>query len=319
MSAAPNPLAHFDAAPTVGALLIGTLCSYVLFGITTVQAYLYYGRFQDDPWTLKGMVAFVWMFEFAHAASIGHANYFYAVINYGNPRSLLGKMPVSLALSVVLGAIITTLVQSFFAFRIWNLAANRFVRIIPLLLWITGGAYLVGSIAATTLAIGAKNIPSFLNQYGWLLLTPWIVNLINDNVITISLVLLLLSSRSKGFQRTSALVDKLIMWTIETGLITSIFSVLTLAFYQAERTNFVWVGIQFVKARLFANSLLASLNSRQTLRALNASLSDSNGAVTSRGGYNGTNGQTQTGTLNIAMTKVTLREDGGPVYGYKSA
>ncbi|KAF7290103.1 hypothetical protein HMN09_01315500 [Mycena chlorophos] len=324
-------LAAFKPGSTIGALLVGTLVSYVLFGITTVQCYMYYGRFPDDRIGLKSLVGFVWVIELAHSAVIGAAVYFYAVTNYGNPLSLLGKMPVPLGLSVVLSGGITSIVQAFFAYRIWTLASNRFVRIIPVVLWASGLVYFVASFAGTVLAIEATSIPVFIEKYGWLLLAPWIMNLINDNSITISLVILLLYTRNTGFSKTTALVDQLIKWTIETGMITSIFSILNLVFYQTQTDNFIWIGIQFVKARLFANSLLASLNSRKTLRAMNTGAmgNDSGGGVTSRAGqysaYN-TNPLTSTTgpTLNIAMTKVTFREsdgvDGEPQYGgYKNA
>ncbi|KAJ7048470.1 hypothetical protein C8F01DRAFT_1179498 [Mycena amicta] len=320
MSAPTSPLPVFDAGPTIGALLVGTLCSYILLGVTTTQCYLYFGRFPEDTLGLKLLVGFVWLIEMAHAGCIGHVVYDYAVLNYGNPRSLLGKMPVSLGLSIVLGGIITALVQGFFAFRIWTLAPNKFVRIVPILLWISAFVYVIASFAGTALSIPSASIPAFIKQYGWLLLVPWVINLINDNVITIALVLLLLANRTKGFNKTTALVDKLIKWTIETGMITSIFSILNLAFYEKETSNFIWVGIQFVKARLFANSLLASLNSRQTLRALNATAAlDSGNGATSRAAYGTTTANHgQHPTLNIAMTKVTLREGDSPEYGYKS-
>ncbi|KAJ7050329.1 hypothetical protein C8F01DRAFT_1264212 [Mycena amicta] len=322
----PPQLPPFDAGPTIGALLVGTLCSYILYGITNTQLYLYFGRFPDDKIGLKLLVCVVWLFETAHVVCIGHVMYTYAVLEYGNPFSLLGKVPVSLAVSIVLGAIITAFVQGFFAFRIWTLAPNYAVRLIPILIWISAFVYLLASFADTSLAIKAVNIPTFIQQYSWLLLGPWIINLVNDNTITVSLVVLLLMSRKRGIDKTTALVDKLIKWTIETGMITSIFSILNLAFYQKERGNFIWVGIQIVKARLFANSLLASLNSRQVLRELNAKDTrvTSGGAYpTSRGGTGaGFNATDTTGTaLDIAMARVTLRDNGdaeAPRYAYKA-
>jgi hypothetical protein len=39
-----------------GALQIGVLISYVLFGVTTTQTYIYYSRFPDDSPKLKAFV-----------------------------------------------------------------------------------------------------------------------------------------------------------------------------------------------------------------------------------------------------------------------
>ncbi|KAJ7050347.1 hypothetical protein C8F01DRAFT_1179534 [Mycena amicta] len=322
---APRPA--FNVGPTIGALLVGTLISYILLGITSAQVYLYFTRFPDDGMRMKLLVGFIWIFEMAHAGCIGHVIYYGAVLNYGNPASL-EKMPVSLGLSVILASTITASVQGFFAFRIWSLAPTKFVRIVPVLVWISAFVYLIATAAASALEVSAASVPAFIDQYGWLLLVPWIINLINDNTITISLVLLLLSTRTKGLNRTTALLDKLIKWTIETGMITSMFSIVTLSFYERDRSTFIWLGIQFVKARLFANSLLASLNSRQTLRALNATgqlpleLEDSGSRAAFRRTNSVHHASGEHPTLNIAMTKVTLREDSdeleGPGHGYKS-
>ncbi|KAF7289729.1 hypothetical protein MIND_01346500 [Mycena indigotica] len=346
MSGPPPHLPSFNASSTIGALLVGTLfsvandllqvcirCSlikqqFVLFGVTTVQLYLYYGRFPDDKLGLKLLVGVVWLLEATHVACIGQVNYFYAVTNYGNPSSLFGRAPAALAVSVALGALITAIVQGFFAFRIWTLAPNVFFKLVPLVLWLSAFVYLVAAIADTVFAIEAVSIPAFIEQYGWLLLAPWVLNLFNDNVITLSLVVLLLMNRNRGLQKTTALVDKLVAWTI--GINGDDYEYIQLLecglcgwlCYQREPNNFIWVGIQVVKARLFANSLLASLNSRHTLRDLNsrdlhsvrgsttgAHFQVSRPISTNRAGISSnypasTHGQ----PLDIAMTKVTLQE-----------
>jgi hypothetical protein len=51
-------LVHVDLRDTVGALQIGSLFAIFLFGIVTVQAYLYYNAFREDRWTYKTLVSF---------------------------------------------------------------------------------------------------------------------------------------------------------------------------------------------------------------------------------------------------------------------
>ncbi len=40
----------------LGSFEIGGLISYVLFGVTTTQTYIYHTRFPDDPYKLKVLV-----------------------------------------------------------------------------------------------------------------------------------------------------------------------------------------------------------------------------------------------------------------------
>ncbi|KAF7289721.1 hypothetical protein MIND_01345500 [Mycena indigotica] len=258
----------FDATDTIGALVIGVIVSIMLYGISTTQTYLYFVRFPEDSNFLRLLVIFVWLCETVHAGIIGHVLYFYSVTNYGNPKSLLEKVPGTLPVSIVITGVITALVQGFFAYRIWAFSTNRIFKLISVVICLTDVAYLGASFAATILSFSVKNIQQFLRQYGWLLFGPWIVTLINDVAITGSLVVLLLRNRTKGLALTTALVDKLIKWAVETGLITSLFGVVTIIYYQKHTATFIWVGLQIIKARLFANSLLASLNSRTTLRAI---------------------------------------------------
>ena len=45
-----------DLGTTIGALQIGSLFAIFLFGIVTLQAYLYYDAFPKDRWTYKSLV-----------------------------------------------------------------------------------------------------------------------------------------------------------------------------------------------------------------------------------------------------------------------
>jgi hypothetical protein len=46
-----------DLNPTMGAVEIGVTTSAVLFGVTSVQTYMYYHRFSDDPLKTKILVS----------------------------------------------------------------------------------------------------------------------------------------------------------------------------------------------------------------------------------------------------------------------
>jgi hypothetical protein len=74
---------------TFGAYLLGTFCSSVLFGVSSLQTFIYYMSYPADRWHLKVMVAFLWMLEAAHTALNMQANYHFLVTNYFNPIALL--------------------------------------------------------------------------------------------------------------------------------------------------------------------------------------------------------------------------------------
>ncbi|KAJ7839534.1 hypothetical protein B0H14DRAFT_2786846 [Mycena olivaceomarginata] len=62
------------------------------------------------------------------------------------------------------------------------------------------------------------------------------------------------------------------MWTIETGMLTSIMTVVAMVFFVTMKDNFIWLGVYSTVPGVFSNSFLASLNFRAKLRAMNDSL-----------------------------------------------
>ncbi|KAJ7188871.1 hypothetical protein C8R46DRAFT_1341519 [Mycena filopes] len=271
---------HFDPNPTLGALQVGVLVSSLLFGLSMMQTYLYFTRFPGDDRKLKALVIFVW-YNNPHVASFstglkdssGRARlrwlcaalYRYTIIDYGHPERLLQPTPKSLQVAVFFCGIIAACVQSFFSHHIYSLSNTLYI---PLFTWALSFVRLLATTAACATGLRMVNIESYEAQWGWLGLTLWSVSTANDFIIAATLVFLLIRQRRNAQKNTAALVDKVIAWTIETGTATSAFGIATLTCYLTMPNNFIWIAIFIVGARLFSNSLLASLKSRITLRAL---------------------------------------------------
>ncbi|KAJ7798392.1 hypothetical protein B0H14DRAFT_2906744 [Mycena olivaceomarginata] len=246
----------------VWALLIGTLVSYALFGVTTTQVYVYYGRFQD-PWKMKAMLCG----ELAHTICIAISLYTMVITNYGHPERLL-VLPNSLLASTFIGSLVSFAAGGFRAF-VGALSLFRFVPPNVILF-----------------AYGHRPAHEFLGKFGPLFDAIWAASAANDLLIAGTLVYLLYRRRSSVFEKTVAVIDKLIQWTIgerktlqndkltymisqKTGVVTSIASIIMLVSFISLPSTFVWLAFFVVIPRLFSNSLMASLNSRAALRATN--------------------------------------------------
>ncbi|KAJ6518232.1 hypothetical protein C8R47DRAFT_1232365 [Mycena vitilis] len=243
---------------TLGALLVGTLVSYALFGVTTMQVYVYYGRFPKDSRAMKSLVGGVWLGEFAHAICIAMSVYGMVITNFGHPEHLT-QLPNSLLASTLIGSVVSFCVQIFFAFRIYALARSLWI---PCICWALS-LFRVVPPNVVVFAFGRSgSFTDFLEKWGPLFDSIWVGSALNDMIIAGTLVFLLYRRRTIGLKQTTAVVDKLIAWTIETGVVTSIASIIMLAVTIA----IIWMAWFVVVPRLFANSLLASLNSRGSLR-----------------------------------------------------
>ncbi|KAJ6572186.1 hypothetical protein B0H19DRAFT_1231737 [Mycena capillaripes] len=255
----------FNVNTTIGAFQIGVLVSYVLFGVTTTQTYIYYSRFPEDSRKLKALVGFVWLCELGHTLCTGHTLYVYTISDYMHPELLLGAAPKSFETISMFAGFIASCVQSFFCYRIYCLSKKVFI---PIIIWAMVSFRLVGSIVLFFAGLEMESLTQYVTQWEWLATSIWSVSVASDLMITATLVILLRNQRT-DVQRTTALVDKIILWTIETGMLTSASSIITLGCFVAWKTTFIWTAVWFVNVRLFSNSLLASLNSRATLRAMN--------------------------------------------------
>ncbi|KAJ7803195.1 hypothetical protein B0H14DRAFT_1647147 [Mycena olivaceomarginata] len=252
------------ADSTLGALLVGVLVSYVLFGVTTTQTYLYSGRSPNDSWKMKALVTFVWFCELGHVVCIGHTLYVLVISDFGHPDRL-STVPITLGTSSLFNGIVAMCAQGFFSFRIYRLSKRIYI---PLLTWSLSFLFLGGTAVVFVQGLQALPFAAFEKQWGWLLNSIWAVAAANDLIIALALVFWLAQGRDES-DRITPVVDKLIAWTIETGVLTSAAAILNLVCFVTMKNNYIWIAWYFVTARLYSNSFLASLNSRVVLRTMN--------------------------------------------------
>ncbi|KAJ7851103.1 hypothetical protein B0H13DRAFT_2360381 [Mycena leptocephala] len=222
----------FRCNSTLGAVEIGVLVSYVLFGVTTTQTYIYYSRFPDDSRKLKAFGCVCLVLEFGHALCIGHALYVCTISDYAHPERILGTPPISFTVGIVFSGVIGACVQAFS--RSESTAFQR---------------HCISPSSPGALGVAAVDVSEV--KWQWLLTVTWSISAANDLTVTATLV----------FSSTANAE----MHIRETGLLTSSASVVMLACYVTMKNNFIWAGVYNVLQRLFSNSLLA----RTTLRAMN--------------------------------------------------
>ncbi|PBK68790.1 hypothetical protein ARMSODRAFT_193189 [Armillaria solidipes] len=232
---------------TFGAFLIGIIASSCLFGVTCTQTWYYYTRYSDGI-VLKALVGTIWILEVLHLAFGSHAIYYYVVLHYGDPAALAeGTWSVSLNVSIT--ALIALLVYLYYARRIFYLSNHN----IPLV-----AVVVIPSICrlGTSILIRAS-------------LTLYVVT---DLLVAVLLSYFLHSSRT-GMKRTDTLINRLIVYAVHNGLITSVADILVLAFNIAYPKNLVYLSIYQIVANLYSNSFLATLNARRPTKPVNDNFS----------------------------------------------
>lgn len=257
-------LPHLFIHKTLGALEIGTTICVFLFGIVTVQTYLYFRSFPRDDWKLKALVGWLWLLELGHTITVTEEIYVKTINEYGQPATIASFS--SFYASVILSAFIDFTAQAFFAYRIKKFSGKwiaagicGFAAFVRLVMIVMGGV--LGSVATDVVQFQAK--------WGWLVTSMLALGAAIDVTVAVSLCFYLRQHRNSPFTSTIQLIDKLMIWAIQTGLLTSIVAVVVVICDNTMKDNFVALGLFTLLAKLYSNSVLAVLNGRTIVRSRN--------------------------------------------------
>jgi len=232
-----------------------------LHGVSCVQA-LYYYTTQNDGWLTKHSVTAVLILDTVHQALITHTVYTYTVTDWGNPTQL-AKIVWSLLIEVIFTAITAFIVQGFLTLRVWRLSnKNKYITGSCVMLAASG---FLTSLVYVAKALRFENLAE-LDLIKGESLAVNILGAATDILIAGTLCTVFSLSRT-GFQRTDVLINRLILFSVNTGLLTSLCALASLISILAAPHTFIYIAFFFCLGRLYTNSLLATLNARKILFA----------------------------------------------------
>ncbi|KAG2022335.1 hypothetical protein CC2G_000095 [Coprinopsis cinerea AmutBmut pab1-1] len=182
------------------------------------------------------------------------------------PRTLEHSdfIPAPISLSIVTTGFLTFLVHLFFAERIHRLSGGKWILTVTVIL--IAGARLGFACATAGQMLRLKSFAKFVVVSSWTFTLGLALSSAVDLIVTVSLFLLLRDTVGPDTLRLGRIIDSLVMYTIEIGSMTFIFTVISMICWLAMRHNLVFLGLHFIIGKLYANSLLATLNTRRTLR-----------------------------------------------------
>ncbi|KAF7358465.1 ANK-REP-REGION domain-containing protein [Mycena venus] len=248
-----------DLNPTYGALLVGVYFAIFFQGVLTVQTYIYFESFPEDPWGMKSLVTIVWLLDVAHLVLICQTAYYYLVSNWGNQQALLSTIPI-LDLHLILMTLSIMACQSFYVNRVWKFSKNI------LLTGLLGTASLTSGILYFTLTaqlLQNRSVETILKRtYLSETIAVFSVGAAVDLAIAILMVWYLGRERTT-FDRVKSLVTRLIQVSVATGLATSLLALGCLIALVASADSLIFVAIHVSLGRTYTNALLATLNSRK--------------------------------------------------------
>ncbi|KAJ3820287.1 hypothetical protein F5880DRAFT_982581 [Lentinula raphanica] len=263
-----------DTTTSYTSLLIGGLMAFSLTGTVSVQCIVYYRLYPEESEKLKGLVASVWLLDLVHSAFIGASLYQYFIAWFGE-RSQIDVIPWSVAFTVVVTALQTFIAHCFFANKIYRSSQQNVYLTAPVVFLAL--LRLIAAATSTAEMIVDKHYSVFTRPYpGWIFTTGLSLSSAVDVLIAICLCYLLHKLKLQMGSSSTVMikvVDTLTLYTLENGFLTGVATTASLICWLAMPHNLSFLGLHFVIEKLYANSILASLNTRKELRDMRPRIS----------------------------------------------
>lgn len=180
-----------------------------------------------------------------------------SVTNYSDSTAL-AYLPNPTIITIILCPPIAVAVQGFFVLRVYKLSEQ------PLLLAVGGLLAISKFVLHLTFGIAAyiiKDTARLVHEWGWCITSYLVLSIACDTLIATSLSYHL-QLRKTGFNRTSRIIDRMILYALATGLTTSTTELVEAICFWTMPNNYIWLGLYVIESGLYTNSLLAALNSR---------------------------------------------------------
>ncbi|KAJ7721571.1 hypothetical protein DFH07DRAFT_857793 [Mycena maculata] len=258
----------FPLNPNLGALEVGMVASGFLFGVLTVQALIYNRKFATDPWNLKLLVAVIWFFELGQLGCSAYALYHITITESGNLLALLSP-PKTIGVSFLLGSAVGPLVEAFYVSRLLKFSGKKYPAIVG---WILALLRFGGWVFLASRAITMTSFSQFVNDFGWLFSMLLGLSATIDLTISAWIAYFLARRRSRNTNESARsegakqLLDRVILWTLQTGVITSLAFLIDLICYLLLGQYLIWLAVLAILTKVSSNCFLASLNARSSLR-----------------------------------------------------
>ncbi|KAF9463872.1 hypothetical protein BDZ94DRAFT_575659 [Collybia nuda] len=281
-----SPHIHLDS--TLGAAFLGNLAAAIFYGITCVQTFIYFKKNYRDTTAFRLLIFFLWLIDTFHLALITHGLYYYLISNYGN-LVVIASPTWSIVVQVYVTIISDGIIRAIFGRRVWLITERN--KFIAAAIFLTSAFTCVSGIIFATRVFAVGSFANF-SQISYLLYMALGGGVVADILIAGSLCISLSRTRT-GFKQTDSIVVVLMMYTINTSLLTTVCSAACFITYAIWPREFTFIGIYFSLSKriyssllsrqnnsllttfpaVFLNSLLATLNSRDSLKGRLAGVS----------------------------------------------
>ncbi|KAI0341080.1 hypothetical protein BDW22DRAFT_1359242 [Trametopsis cervina] len=246
-----------------GPLLILVCFAFILYGIFLAQALYYWTTYENDAFVIKLWVILAGLFETCHTAMCMYMLYYYFIQHYGDFENGLNHIVWTAIITLYCEIGIIAVTQSFYVYRIWHISGKNQI--------VTG---ILSVILTARIGVGLYTTSSTFQFSTWEQSyldrsfvvksnSTWGLGVAVDLLITITLLYFLHHTQKLGLRRTRRIVRKLMHYSITTGGLTVVSSLIVLITYNTYTRSLLFAGMLEALSKLYANSMLAMINARR--------------------------------------------------------
>ncbi|TCD64861.1 hypothetical protein EIP91_003565 [Steccherinum ochraceum] len=300
-----------DLSLLLGPMLLLEILGVGLFGVLSVQTYIYYLAFPNDRTHAKLLVGWVYILELVQLILLTHDAWLIFARGFGDFAHADDVRTIWFTLPIMAG-FIGLFVQLFYAWRIHTLSSNRWITFFVTLSAFVQAGFSI-AVGIETREVGhlalITHSKAFKYKMIWFCTTAFC-----DILIALSMSYYLYRAKQhSAVRKTNAMLTRLIKFTVETGLITAAFALLEAILYVAANETLFYALFMGICPKLYSNSLLALFNSR--IEVTSGRICDADGvnflstmAFASRIGPNGNLVRQPTSSgigINVQISKVS--------------
>ncbi|PPR02120.1 hypothetical protein CVT24_011333, partial [Panaeolus cyanescens] len=189
--------------------------------------------------------------DFCHTIFVTASLWDHLIAHFGD-ESRIDYIPWSLALTIAFTAILTFIVHLFFVYRIYRLSQCNLFIATPLFL--IACARLCFACLTTATMITLKSLEKFVEQYTWSFTCGLTLSSALD-IFIMALMIYLLRRRQHCNSALHHVLDRLVLYTFETGSLTCAVAVVSLICWLANKKNLVFMGLHFIISKCTSLSL----------------------------------------------------------------
>ncbi|KAK7060439.1 hypothetical protein VNI00_001204 [Paramarasmius palmivorus] len=285
-----NPII-VDLGDSYGCFLIGIFLSCILYGVSSLQAFIYFSRYWDiDSTRRKLFVAFVWIVDSVNQCLVMAGVWPALIKKYGSIVEV-GSIQPTITHHSWIAQMVAFCVQLFFIHRLWIFSHKNWFFAIPMFIMSLFQIVVVIPYNIIIVSQGTSNSQIAAHWATSVVMALRSVTAGEDVILACGMILLVLKDGMPEYRATRRMISRLIFLAANTGFWTAAVAVVEISLVGAFPGGIQFLVAEIPLCNIYVNTLLANLNARQYVRG--ESVSDYNSTpsrLTSRTGNTSTLG-----------------------------